>query len=316
MKITIAEPCHEKWDLMSPNDQVRHCKSCDKTVHNFAGFSDSEIVDFFRTHPMVCGRFEASQLSRDLSVKKARLSKWAIAACSALLLTSSPSLAQEGKAIGSEMEVSASPILKQVFSFDSVVRISVLQPENKVEHLIKVRLQIDDFQIDAVIDSSRSVSITLPSRIDSYNLSLVLYNQSGIKDTLLIDRMLVGNQFTLQNATVDGKWIMVYPWILAEPPTIIWPEIQTMGIPLIYGWGQIEMPKSIQPKISEVYILGDTVVPAVIDTFIAANEPVKKLSKARTKKSNSVWILLASAISALAFGIWVSWRKFKKKIKA
>ena len=47
MKITINEPCHEKWDAMTPNTQGAFCKVCAKDVVDFSNKSLQQIKNFF-----------------------------------------------------------------------------------------------------------------------------------------------------------------------------------------------------------------------------------------------------------------------------
>jgi hypothetical protein len=64
MKISIAEPCHENWDAMTPNKQGAFCHSCVKDVVDFSNKSLEEIKNFFSKPQTgkVCGRFEEKQL--------------------------------------------------------------------------------------------------------------------------------------------------------------------------------------------------------------------------------------------------------------
>lgn len=67
MKITIPNPCHENWDAMPPDEKGRFCSVCSKTVRDFTVSSDQEVIKAF-SHPEdnICGRFNASQLNRNL----------------------------------------------------------------------------------------------------------------------------------------------------------------------------------------------------------------------------------------------------------
>lgn len=46
-KISIAEPCHENWDSMTPSEKGRFCSSCEKTVHDVAHLSNKEIIQTY-----------------------------------------------------------------------------------------------------------------------------------------------------------------------------------------------------------------------------------------------------------------------------
>lgn len=63
-KISIPEPCHEKWDKMTPAENGRFCLSCYKTVIDFTTMLPEEVQHFFMANQNknVCGRFKNSQL--------------------------------------------------------------------------------------------------------------------------------------------------------------------------------------------------------------------------------------------------------------
>jgi len=63
--ITIPEPCHENWQAMTPNEQGRHCAQCCKTVIDFSGWEQQEILYYLKAHQSdhVCGRFRNDQLN-------------------------------------------------------------------------------------------------------------------------------------------------------------------------------------------------------------------------------------------------------------
>lgn len=67
MKITIPTPCHENWNGMTPGEKGRFCSVCSKTVRDFTESSDQEVMKAFsRPEDNICGRFNESQLNRNL----------------------------------------------------------------------------------------------------------------------------------------------------------------------------------------------------------------------------------------------------------
>jgi hypothetical protein len=68
INLYIPEPCSENWDNMTPNEQGRHCKSCNKTVIDFSLFSDRQLAEFFKKAAgSVCGRLTNYQANRQLA---------------------------------------------------------------------------------------------------------------------------------------------------------------------------------------------------------------------------------------------------------
>src|SRR6202012_964415 len=61
-KITIPQPCHQDWQLMTAVEQGRHCQQCSKTVTDFTAMSTAQIIDYFSSYSNVCGRFAQDQL--------------------------------------------------------------------------------------------------------------------------------------------------------------------------------------------------------------------------------------------------------------
>ncbi|MCF6402276.1 carboxypeptidase-like regulatory domain-containing protein [Chitinophaga filiformis] len=67
--ISIPTPCHESWDAMTPADKGRFCQSCQKTVTDFSGMSNQQIISYLKSRRgKVCGRFHADQLNKELSM--------------------------------------------------------------------------------------------------------------------------------------------------------------------------------------------------------------------------------------------------------
>jgi hypothetical protein len=69
LNIEIPESCHENWNAMQPNNQGRHCLSCQKTLVDFTAMTDAELINFFsKKKDNVCGRFTSEQLDRNILI--------------------------------------------------------------------------------------------------------------------------------------------------------------------------------------------------------------------------------------------------------
>lgn len=84
IKISIATPCHEDWNQMTPTDKGKFCGVCTKEVVDFTSKSDEEIVKHFKNHGNVCGRFHETQLERKLIVDRKKRNHWSSYAASLL----------------------------------------------------------------------------------------------------------------------------------------------------------------------------------------------------------------------------------------
>jgi hypothetical protein len=92
LRLSVPTPCHEDWAKMTEVERGRHCGQCCKTVVDFTGMSDGEVMKFFKERGRgggkraggvegggaagngrlavesgVCGRFAADQLGRELA---------------------------------------------------------------------------------------------------------------------------------------------------------------------------------------------------------------------------------------------------------
>ena len=67
LKIEVPNPCFEPWDKMQSTDGGKYCGSCAKHVTDFSGFTDQELIRYFKNrNTESCGRFRKDQLQREL----------------------------------------------------------------------------------------------------------------------------------------------------------------------------------------------------------------------------------------------------------
>ena len=63
IRLSIENPCHEKWESFSMQSNGGFCSTCEKTVVDFTKLSDEAILAFFANKPArTCGRFRDDQL--------------------------------------------------------------------------------------------------------------------------------------------------------------------------------------------------------------------------------------------------------------
>lgn len=64
--LSIASPCSEDFNSMTPTARGAHCSSCRKEVIDFTAWSDEQLIGFFNSGGSVCGRLRDDQLGRSL----------------------------------------------------------------------------------------------------------------------------------------------------------------------------------------------------------------------------------------------------------
>ena len=67
MKITIPEPCDQKWSEMQPCGSNRFCNKCEKQIIDFTYYSDAALTKVIEENEgRICGKFTKDQLDREL----------------------------------------------------------------------------------------------------------------------------------------------------------------------------------------------------------------------------------------------------------
>jgi hypothetical protein len=315
MRIDIKEPCNENWDGMGPNLQGKHCSKCEKTVYDFSNYSDSEIIDFFKSGPNVCGRFSGTQLGRDLTHTRSFSPKWTIAACGLLFLSSVSLNAQNNPQVSKDSSQEAVSQMSVVLT--RVINATFNEASTRDACISRMRIKIDSFAIEVDIDSSHKSSVTVPQTLSGERVDVELFNIKG--DTFHLDSVHLGMGDIVFIPMANGRWMYTNPlnyyvWSIPEPPII-----HSMGIPSPYIWGPTFLPTIVVAKpidTSIVLKMGDTVL---------SKELVNPDSNKRTVMGNIIipkkqgfklgpWTIgILIGLSGLMF--W-AWRKFKNKIKA
>ena len=67
MKITIPEPCDQKWSEMQPCGSNRFCNKCERQIIDFTYYSDAALKRVIEENEgRICGKFTKDQLDREL----------------------------------------------------------------------------------------------------------------------------------------------------------------------------------------------------------------------------------------------------------
>ncbi|UKB81402.1 hypothetical protein [Chryseobacterium sp. MEBOG07] len=96
MKLTIPKPCHENWEAMTTDEKGKLCGVCSKTVTDFTGYSDEELLMSFKSDKKVCGRFTDDQLGRNLRFSlTSKIALGLLAACGMVTTANAQELKDE-----------------------------------------------------------------------------------------------------------------------------------------------------------------------------------------------------------------------------
>jgi len=62
-KISISNPCLQKWNSMKDIGDAKFCSNCNKNVRNFERFGNKEILQILnKEEQKICGRFKLEQI--------------------------------------------------------------------------------------------------------------------------------------------------------------------------------------------------------------------------------------------------------------
>jgi hypothetical protein len=314
MRINLPQPCHENWSEMSPKEKGRHCQKCNKEVHDFTSYSDAKLLTFFKSNSLVCGRFRSSQIGRELDHKLISSSKWAIAACSLLLLNSTDLQAQtEVKLI---QDSAAYAQIQTPVQFIRIIQANFDRDLSHANSISKMCMQLNDFSIEVDVDSTNSVRITVPQTSEGTLANFELFNYAG--DSFKLDGVYVGKgALEFKYNAENLNWTASQAAVISILP--IYPEFITMGTPMPYDfrfWPPLQLPIQLaNPATSElIYTTGDTVLidtPDIKPLKQVASKPVVKSAK---KDHSIVWIAGISALILTA--ALLAWRRFGRKFRA
>jgi hypothetical protein len=86
--VSIRKPCTEDWNKMTTAEQGRNCAVCCKTVVDFTGKTDGQIVDYLKANSAqrVCGRFKNGQVNVPVTAQRQPISRYRLFMAAALFV--------------------------------------------------------------------------------------------------------------------------------------------------------------------------------------------------------------------------------------
>ncbi len=165
--LSIPTPCHASWNEMTATEQGMFCQSCQKTVTDFSGMSDKEIILFLNANRgNICGSFRKEQLNREISITADRRRRplISIAAILAALTVAIPSVKAKSNVekIQTAPDRSDADIIIQQQS-DTLSRITGIVTEHTGDILIGVSIRLDTSAISTETDTSGRFELQIPS---------------------------------------------------------------------------------------------------------------------------------------------------------
>ena len=147
VKFTIPNPCHEDWNKMSPNDKGRFCDACNKTVIDFSGMNQEEVINYFlqlkkESNQSICGHIKKSHLARPRTFHPLR-----VAAVGILLFSSTyllQSCSNEPKTTPTEMKAAPAyddddiqmMVIDEVYPYEDLIDEGEIVEKGDIEQLI------------------------------------------------------------------------------------------------------------------------------------------------------------------------------------
>jgi hypothetical protein len=193
--------------MMQPNNCGRFCKSCEKTVVDFSGKTDDEIIAVMTQSAVIpCGRFSDGQLNRPILASKINTSSYPLSKIAAFFLliqtTATAALAQQRKEI---------PLTHTVHSADTDGNQQLILEGSIKDYLDEdVRKYYDDYRKSRTKNES--------------------YGTTGIadyKDRLVNMELSITGSDYKTNSDQDGHFKFILPLSLKGKELVIQAAYQT-----------------------------------------------------------------------------------------
>ena len=237
VELSIPEPCAQDWNEMRAEADGRHCAHCQKTVVDFTGMTDAELLTYFKTKSsQSCGRFYADQLERTIEEAAPQKPRWwlRVAASVIILLGFAKDGKAQEKAVKENTYQTANrknktdkPVPEPVDASDSVVIKGTLVDE-KSQPIINGIVTVDSGGItlgSTVTDYDGNYSLkilkekTVNKKISvrfSYQASKAIINDVPLNDDLVLD-------YRLRTITMGLRTIIVGN-LHSEPEPFLQPK--------------------------------------------------------------------------------------------
>lgn len=222
LTISIPEPCHEEWEGMTPVERGRFCGSCQKTVVDFSGMTDKQILEVWKenSYAMPCGRYLPSQLNRPMvaSPKPGFAAQWLKRAAALLLLIEAPAAYAQQKPATHMVTVPQEQDMKWPDGMSDVAGQLLAPVTNKP--VVGQQLYIADIGATVITDSSGRFSFSISDTVSKVKIKIGAQGAFGAEQELKIESPADGPRYVVVMLTAPA---VVLPY---DP---LRPEIYVQG---------------------------------------------------------------------------------------
>jgi hypothetical protein len=209
LKVHIQEPCNEKWNEMTPQQQGRHCAKCDKVVTDFSRMQDEQILNYLDKNDNTCGRFQHWQLEKELQLPTLHnpWTRWIkTAAFGGFLFAGAMTGKAQTNPGNDTIAVPTETIpVDTVRHLSRIVSGTIQQPDDSLHRLHSIRFSIDTFNFLIPLDSAQ-ISFILPDTITGDSMVVELISDI---DSTLLDLKLAPQDTTSFLLVYDDQWLFI-----------------------------------------------------------------------------------------------------------
>lgn len=206
-QISIPQPCSQSWNDMTAAEGGRFCMSCSKTVIDFAGMGNQQIIDYLSGNNKTCGKFSSGQIAHinnhltdNADLQHASFFKKSVVFIG-LLLATYYAKAQTNTVKPSTEQARNIGVLGEVDIVKDTTAHRVVSGKITNEMglpVVGVNIKSDNGRINSVSDSNGFYQINLPANIKTLTISSVGYNQQ-----IISVNPALGNNFNATLKEID-----------------------------------------------------------------------------------------------------------------
>lgn len=212
-RISIPDPCSRQWDEMTPHTDGNYCSSCQKTVKDFAQWSDDKIVSYLLENPGTCGRIRTESTFRIVTLVPERKRQPAIKRW--MMVASVPLLMQVAYTQNITQPVENAPT-EQRENRDTVPAAPVTSPGPLSPVQLRLVNAAQQSQADIPVAIYREGTQVFSSMSDSNGLVTVTIHLED-PDVMIIDGEPQGKWAAMRNKVAgDGRYVIQVPVRIVE----------------------------------------------------------------------------------------------------